>query len=118
MVFDLECLWTYGDQYLLGLVVSLPFFADILYGGGKILLPCSKRFVFPSLVLGVFGSVLPLVWDVTNILEEHQRWCKEGMPATPSYRVAFMMTYGLLVLVTTGFLLVKEPREGVRSSEL
>jgi hypothetical protein len=93
--------------------VSVPFLVYILYSTGKIILSRSIRFSIPLLVLGIYGGLLPVVWDVTNILEEHHRWCHEGMPNVPTYRVALMIAYGIAVLMTVGLFLYKEYRNGL-----
>ena len=93
--------------------ISMPFLVYILYSTGKIVRSRSTCFAVPSLVLGIYGGLLPVVWDVTNILEQHHRWCHEGMPGVPAYRVVLMFTYGLVVLMTVGRFLDKEYRNGL-----
>jgi hypothetical protein len=122
MVFLLFALWysisnASGHTGINIYWVSLPFIAYVLYGGGKVLIPCSKRFVSPYLILGLFGSMLPWVWDVTNILEQHSRWCDEGMPDVPPYRVMLMLSYGFIILFITGFLLYTEYCKGLHPPE-
>jgi hypothetical protein len=108
MVFLLFALWysisnASGHTGINIYWVSLPFIAYVLYGGGKVLIPCSKRFVSPYLILGLFGSMLPWVWDVTNILEQHSRWCDEGMPDVPPYRVCSCFRMGSLSFSSEDF---------------
>jgi len=71
----------------------LPFLFFVILGCVN-LYRKQKRIGKPLIVIGLLGIILPILWDLTNILNEYNHWCKEGLPLAPSYRIPLMLIYG------------------------
>ena len=75
----------------------LPFLFLVILGCLNLFLK-QKRLAKFLTIVGLMGIALPMLWDLTEILNEYESWIIEGMPSVPNYRVPLMLIYGAIPL--------------------